>query len=102
MTTIQNIQVKNSGVWATAARGNDSFDVMLSTQLPRWNAINSGTFIEMSGITVIIYMDDDSQQQSAVFTRMLDGVIFGKTICPNGDFTEEHDIPASIIVRIDQ
>jgi hypothetical protein len=32
---------------------------------------------------------------------MVDGVIFGKTVASNGDFTLEHDIPASFIVRVE-
>ena len=45
MTTITNIKRTPSGIYATANRGADSFPVILNTKLPRWDAINSGSFV---------------------------------------------------------
>lgn len=47
MATIKNIKRTPSGIYATAIRGSDEADVILSRQLPRWNYVNSGSYIEI-------------------------------------------------------
>ncbi|MCA3000321.1 MAG: hypothetical protein ING75_17170 [Rhodocyclaceae bacterium] len=101
MSKITNIKAAPSGVYGTANRGGDPFDVILSTGLPRWNDLLSASYLPMTEGTKIFYIDDDSIVQCAAFSRCENGIIFGKTVCPNGDLTLDHEIPATIIDRIE-
>lgn len=101
MSKITNIKAAPSGVYGTANRGGDPFDVILSRDLPRWNDLLSASYLPMTESTNIFYIDDESVEQCAVFSRCENGIIFGKTVKPNGGLTSEHEIPATIIDRIE-
>lgn len=47
MATIRDIRHKPSGTYATAERGGEQFTVMLNHKLPRWDDINSGTYVDI-------------------------------------------------------
>jgi len=43
---VTDVRITPSGIYGTAHRGADQFDVILSRDLPRWDAINSGSYLE--------------------------------------------------------
>lgn len=48
MATIKDIKFTPSGIYATAIRGGDESIVTLSDKLPRWDYLNSGSYIEIT------------------------------------------------------